>query len=41
MQQSEAPFWNELLRLTKEYWVEVAIFFAFVAALFAIGIYIF
>ena len=41
MQQTELNIWNELVRLTKEYWAEVIIFFMFVAALFAIGIYIF
>ncbi len=41
MQQTELQFWNELVRLTKEYWVEVFLFFVFVTALFAVGIYIF
>lgn len=41
MQQTEPQIWNELCRLVKEYWVEVFIFFVFVAAIFAIGIYIF
>ena len=41
MQQSELQIWNELVRLTKEYWVEVFMFFIFVTVLFAVGIYIF
>ena len=41
MQDTDRQYWQDLVRLTKEYWVEVIIFFLFVAAIFAIGIYLF
>ena len=41
MQDTEKQHWQELVRLTKEYWVEVIIFFLFVTAVFAIGVALF
>lgn len=34
-------FWSDLKSFTREYWVEVFIFFIFVGIIFALGLYIF
>ena len=41
MLNAEKHVWNDLARLLKDYWFEVAMFCLFVAAVFLIGVFIF
>ncbi len=34
-------FWHDVIRFTKEYWFEIAVFCVFVMSVFAVGLFLF